>query len=189
MKRRIGAALAWTVCVMLAQGMSGAETRGPERFTATAIVNNIDATGAGIVLLDVNRWSSETQRQSLVETLVEKGPGQLLLELKKAKSVGTIRTPDTLAYDLRYAHESPGADGGRRIVLATDRPIGFWEAANQPRTLDYPFTVVQMEIGANGKGTGTLSYATKIRAYRDTIELENYSNLPIMLTAVTAEEK
>lgn len=32
-------------------------------------------------------------------------------------------------------------DGGRDVVIATDRPIGFWEATARPRTIDYPFTV------------------------------------------------
>ena len=98
--------------------------------------------------------------------------------------VGTIRTPDSLGYPLHYAHQAPGEDGGRRIVIATDRPIGFWEAANQPRTMDYPFTVIQMQIGRDGKGSGTLSYATKVIAHDNTIELENYATSPIMLTRI-----
>ena len=40
------------------------------------------------------------------------------------------------------------------IVIATDRPIGFWEAANQPRTIDYPFTVIQMHLGSCGRRQG-----------------------------------
>ena len=42
-------------------------------------------------------------------------------------------------------------------VLATDRPISFWEATHQPRTIDYPFTVIQMELDREGHGKGTLS--------------------------------
>ena len=76
------------------------------------------------------------------------------------------------------------ARGGRRIVLGTDRPIGFWEASHQPRTIQYPFTVIQMQIGRDGKGSGTLSYATKVIAHDNTIELENYATSPIMLTRI-----
>jgi len=71
-------------------------------------------------------------------------------------------------------------------VLATDRPIGFWEARNQPRSFDYPFTVIQMQIDRNGEGTGTLSYATRIRVVKDTIELENFATSPVMLTKISA---
>ena len=159
-----------------------------EEFDAVAIVNNELGAGAGRVIMRVNRWSTEAERGLLTRTLLKDGPGQLLDVLKDQKSVGTIRTPDSLAYDLRYAHQEPGEDGGRRIVLATDRPIGFWEARNQPRTLDYPFTVIQMQIDNNGEGKGTLSYATKIIARGNTIELEHFSTAPVMLTKIEAKK-
>ena len=166
----------------------GAQTLGqPENFNATAIVNNNLGAGAGRVLIRITRWSTPDETTRLVTTLKTKGEDKLLDELKGMKSVGTIRTPDTLAYDLRYAHEQPGEDGGRKIVLATDRPIGFWETRNQPRTIQYPFTVVQMQIGRDGEGKGTLSYATRITARGNTVELENYSTQPVMLTEIRSE--
>ena len=159
-----------------------------EQFTAVAIVNNNLGSGAGTVLIQIDRWSTENERTKLVNALLQKGPTALLDELQKQRPVGTIRTPDSLGYDLHYAHQAPGEDGGRLIVVATDRPIGFWEARNQPRTVDYPFTVVQMRIGRDGKGQGTLSYATKIQALHNTIELENYATSPVMLTEITARK-
>jgi len=159
-----------------------------EEFNAVAIVNNEFGAGAGRVIMRVERWSSEAERGTLIRTLMKDGPNALLDVLQDMKSVGTIRTPDSLGYDLRYAHQEPGEDGGRRIVLATDRPISFWEARNQPRTLDYPFTVIEMQIGRDGEGKGTLSYATKIIARGNTIELENFASAPIMLTKVEAKK-
>ena len=96
---------------------ASAQTLGEvEEFTATAIVNNERASGAGTVLIRVTRWSADMERMRLIDTLKQKGPEQLLDELKGMRSVGSIRTPDSLAYDLRYAHERPGEDGGRQIV-------------------------------------------------------------------------
>ena len=160
----------------------------PEEFTATAIVNNNLGAGAGRVIMRVTRWSSEAERGRLARSLMTKGADSLLDELRDMKSVGTIRTPDSLGYDLRYAHQEPGEDGGRRVVLATDRPIGFWEAVNQPRISDYPFTVIQMEIGRDGEGKGTMSYATKIMTRGNTIELENFASSPVMLTKIEAKK-
>ena len=54
---------------------------------------------------------------------------KLVNALQDMKSVGSIRTPQTLAWDLRYARQFKMDEGGRRIVLVTDRPIGFGEAA------------------------------------------------------------
>jgi hypothetical protein len=160
----------------------------PEEVSATAIVNNNLGAGAGRVIMRVTRWSSEAERGRLTRSLMTKGADSLLDDLRDMKSVGSIRTPDSLGYDLRYAHQEPGEDGGRRIVLATDRPIGFWEAVNQPRISDYPFTVIQMEIGRDGEGKGTMSYATKIMARGNTIELENFASSPVMLTKIEARK-
>ena len=159
-----------------------------EEFDAIAIVNNEMGAGAGRVMMRVNRWSTEAERGRLLSTLMKDGPNALLDVLQDQKSVGTIRTPDSLAYDLRYAHQEPGEDGGRNVVLATDRPISFWEARNQPRTMDYPFTVIQLQLDKNGEGKGTLSYATKIIARGNTIELEHFSTSPVMLTKVESKK-
>jgi hypothetical protein len=184
-------ALLGSACLALlsvANPRTSAQTIGePEDFTAVAIVNNNLASGAGMVLIHISRWSTEMERASLIETLQSKGPDQLLDQLKDMKPVGTIRTPDSLAYDLRYAHQQPAEDGGRQIVLATDRPIGFWEAVHQPRTIQYPFTVIQMQMGPDGKGKGTLSYATKIVAHNNVVELENFATQPVMLTEITSK--
>jgi hypothetical protein len=169
--------------------LSHAQTLGePEEFTAIAIKNNNLGSGAGTVLIKVTRWSTEAERTRQLQAQKTKGQDKLLDELQGMKSVGTIRTPDSLAYDLRYAHQQPREDGGSQIVLATDRPIGFWEATNRPRTIQYPFTVIQMQIGRDGTGKGTLSYATKIVARKNVIELEDFATQPIMLTDIRSKK-
>ena len=185
-RARVAATLATVVTCIVTMA---AQTHGvKEEFTAVAIKSDEFGSGAGTVLMRIDRWSTGAERTRLVNTLQQKGPRALLEELQDARPGGTIRTPDSLAYDLRYAHEAKGADGTRQIVIATDRPIGFWESVNSARTLDYPFTVIQMQIGADGKGKGTMSYATRIRAHGQVIELENFSTAPIMLTDIEARK-
>jgi len=158
----------------------------PEDFTAVAVAANNITSGAGTVLISLDRWSAAAERTTLVRTLREKGPRAMLDVLQDVRPVGRIRTPDSLGYDLRYAQQTPAEDGGRRIVIATDRPIGFWEAWHRPRSIDYPFTVIQMHIGPDGRGTGTMSIATKIRAYGSILELEDFASSPVMLTDIRA---
>ena len=166
-----------------------AQTHGQaEEFTALAIANNNIQTGAGTVLISIDRWSTNAEREKFVATLQNKGPQALVDALQDTRPVGRIRTPDSIGYDLRYAFQTPGEDGGRRIVIATDRPIGFWEAYNRPRTVDYPFTIVQMQIGPDGRGTGTLSEFTKGLASGDNIYLENFASAPVMLTDIRAKK-
>ena len=76
-------------------------------------------------------------------------------------------------------------------MLATDRYITFWEAVNRPRTIDYPFTLIELHIGPDGKGEGKMSIATKIMhdKKKNEIVLENYQSQPVLLTEVRKEAK
>jgi hypothetical protein len=158
-----------------------------ESFTGFAINMNSGPSTA-TVDFTIERWSTDTERESLLEIITaERDPtDKLLRALQRMPKVGYIRTPDRLAWDLRYARESPLEDGGRRIVLATDRPIGFWEARNQPRTIDYPFTIVEMRLNKEDKGEGKILAGTKIYVDQKTkqIVLENYGQQPVRFNEI-----
>jgi hypothetical protein len=182
------AVLILTAIAMLASTSMRAQSNAPpERLTAIAMANSDVLTGAGQVLIRVTRWTGDAERDRIVGQLLERGSDGLLSELQKARPVGNIRTPDSLGYDLRYASQEKSEDGGRDIVIATDRPISFWESWNRPRSIDYPFTVIQMHIGKDGKGTGTMSVATRVRVVKNVIQLENFGTSRVMLTEVSAE--
>ena len=162
---------------------------GPERFRAVAAnMGQLRGPLASEVDIDVTRWSTDGQRDALVNILKTKGQQALLDALQKQPVVGTIRTPDSLAYDLHYARVQPWGDGGQQVVLATDRPIGFWEARNDARSLNYPFTVIEMRVDHDGRGQGTMSVATRVIPAGNQIVLEDYTSQPVMLTDVTREK-
>jgi hypothetical protein len=190
MKPHLFAMVAAVATAVMLGGPAGhAQTHGQkERFTAIAIVNNNLGSGAGTVQIDITRWSTTAERDRLLDVLQTKGAAKLLDALQETRPVGRIKTPDSLGYDLHYAQQTLTEDGGRRIVIATDRPIGFWELTNNARTVDYPFTVIQMEIGRDGRGKGTLSYATKVVAAGKNIFLENFATSPVMLTEVRSDD-
>jgi hypothetical protein len=163
-----------------------------ERYVATAIsIGSPGPAGAGTVEIAIERWSTDAERDRLMAALLEKGPDKLLDELQALPRVGYIRTPNSIGYDLHYARKAPGEDGGEHVVLATDRYIAFWEAANRPRTIDYPFTLIEMHLGPEGKGEGKMSIATKIMydKKKGEIVLENYQSQPVLLTEVRKEAK
>jgi len=166
-------------------------TNVPVRFSAIAV--NVDAitarTGISTLELTINRWSTAAEREKLLDVVVTKGPEKLLGVLQGMRSVGSIRTPNSLAYDLRFAHRMPADEGGERIILATDRYMSFWETVNRPRSIDYPFMLIELRINRDGEGEGKMSIATKIIADRknNVIVLENYGTQPVMLNHVKRE--
>jgi len=80
-------------------------------------------------------------------------------------------------------------EGGERVVLVTDRRISFWEARNQPRSYDYPFTVIELHLNRDGEGEGKMSIATKViyDKKENMITLENFQTTPVQLTNVKRE--
>ena len=164
----------------------------PLRMTAFAVnMGSIGTGGARTVSIQIDRWSTEDERELLMTTFVEKGPDALLSQLQKLKRIGFMRLPNSLGYDVQFARLVEGEDGSSRIILATDRRISFQEARSQPRTMDYPFTLLEIRLNKEGVGQGKMSVATKITLNKKTktVELENYSSEPVRLTEVKVDKK
>lgn len=168
-------------------------------ITAFAVnMSNISAGGATTVRIIINSWSTAAERQRLIATMIDKGEDALLRELQRATIRGRWNIPGfqgpdihqlRLGHNITYAWQTPLPDGGKRIVLATDRYIGFVEARDRPRTIDYPFTLMQLQIDKSGKGEGKMAVATKINfdKKKNTMELENYSSEPVRLNNLTVK--
>jgi hypothetical protein len=170
----------------LALEPAGSAQNQRETFTAFA-VQTVARPGSqtGTVDISIDRWSTDAQREQLIVALKEGGPKALLKALQRQPEVGRIRTPDRVGYDLRYARQAPLEDGGRQIVIGTDRPIGYLEARNMGRTMDYPFTLVEMRLNANNEGEGKLLSMTKIYIDdKNNLVLENYGQQPTQLNQI-----
>jgi hypothetical protein len=161
-----------------------------EKFTGFAINMNSGPSTA-TVDFTIDKWSPESDRDTLLSILQEekdsyRANDKMLKVLQKMPKVGYIRTPDRLAWDLRYARQSPLPDGGRRIVLATDRPVGFREAANNPRTMDYPFTIIEVQLNKSDEGVGKILAGTRLYIDKKSKELvlENYGQQPIRFNEI-----
>ena len=172
----------------------------PLRLSAFAVSMATAAPGATAVMdIRVKRWSTQAERENLITTAVEKGQDALLRALQKMPDHGRISIPGwtgpdphnaRLGWTLHYAFVTPGEDGGYRIGIATDRYIGMWEARNQPRTIDYPFSLIEIRLGKDGKGVGKMAVATKIDfdKKKKQLVLENYSSEPVRLNEVKLEK-
>lgn len=193
--------LAATAIVMPAWAQSNVPSATDKvRITGWALNMSNIATGANdTIQITIDGWSSLAQRQHLIDTFLEKKQNGLLRELEDQPEVGRFNFPGyfgpdpnntmRLGTDIRYAMNFPGEDGGRRIVIMTPRVMGFAELRNQPRTVDYPFTLFEMRFDRAGKGEGKMAYSTQIMFDKktSTIELENYSTEPVRLNNLELE--
>jgi hypothetical protein len=160
-----------------------------ERFTATAVT----AAKAGVrpvpvtIEITIERWSTDAERDRLIETLKIKGSNRLLALMRSLPSIGHISTSTSTGSSLRFAYAKPTDDGGRQIIIATERPMSLSEQQTRlRRTADHPFSLVDIRIDSSGKGEGKLAYAADLIYNRKTgaIEIENYATEPVSLTGV-----
>ena len=173
---------------LLALGASAQTMGSPERYSAVAM--NINNGRAGNIDITVNRWSTDKQRDALMAVATQKGPEKLLDALQDLPVMGHFGAPGSLSWDIHFARKMALPDGGERVVLITDRRISFWEAANQPRSIDYPFTFIDIRLNRDGEGEGKMSLATKVIYDKkdNMISLENFQTSPVLLNNIKREK-
>ena len=158
----------------------------PWRFDITAM--NTGSVGPRTARLDLSltRWSTDEEREALFEALKQGSRRSLPDALNRQESVGRLREVRGTGEELRYSRRIPTAEGGEQIILATDRRIAFVEAWRASRTLDYNVSVIQLEIGPDGRGQGTLMVGAEITfdEAKNQITIEHMAIQPIRLTQV-----
>lgn len=199
----VGAVIAVGLMVLVppahTQAKPGAELTLPLRLSAFAV--NMGGTLRTTAVWDIRitRWTTPDERTKLLSQVVENDTNDLLRALQRMPDSGRMRVPGhqgpdphkvVLGWTLRYAMHTPTDEGGHRIILATDRYITFEESRSQPRTIDYPFTLMEIRLNRNGEGEGKASIATKISfdKKKNTMELENYGIEPVRLNQVKIEK-
>jgi hypothetical protein len=172
--------------------VAAADEKPALRLRAFAVNLNSPARArTGTLDITIERWSTPAEAAKLRDILAEKGADALLEALQKIKPrAGVIQRTGQLGWDIHFAQQVVASNGSRRIVIATDRPMSFWEAANQPRSADYAFTLAEIRLGPDGKGEGKLVPAAKIDYDKEsnTLEIENYNTEPTRLTQVEIEK-
>jgi hypothetical protein len=158
-----------------------------EKFKETYNANAI-ALGRGLssnLQVTITRWTTDEERNTLLQTLAEKGQDEMIKVMRKQDETGFLRLPNTLGYRLYYAYQTK-KDNKRRIVLSTDRPVSMPEAWRNGRSMDYATTMVVLDLDENNKGEGVLGFALKLKMDPATkqLEIENYGTDPIQLKNV-----
>jgi hypothetical protein len=177
----LGAALAVPIAVL------GADKPEALRLRAFAVdLNNAGRTRTLDIVIE--RWSTPDEIKKFQGASTEGGDDALLRAMQKTKPrCGYVRTETSIPWDLYLASETPLTGGSRRIVVATDRPVGFWEAFNPSRLNEYKFSLAEIRLGPDGKGEGKAIPYAQMSYDKDTntFEVENYETLPVRLTQVT----
>jgi hypothetical protein len=176
-------------------GLPEPTKKDPLRFRAQLRTQGSSPTAQGVMQIQIERWTTDAERQSLLTLVSESGnkDGQkkLMRALQDIKPrTGYIRLPNSPGWDLRYTYKSVQPDGTIQIVLGTDKPTSTAAYLTSAQSLDFPYTIIEMRMQPNGiKGEGKMLAQAGISSKNGRMELANYGNELIALTDLTREEK
>jgi len=126
------------------------DDRKTETIDATAMGTSTQLGQNVSVKATIYEYSTEEDRQILLEAF-KKGQNQGLVNaLTKMKAVGRIAITGTIGYDLSFIRLIP-TPTGRKIRFVTNRQLRFGEAYYNTQTTAYNLTAGEIEINDSDK--------------------------------------
>jgi hypothetical protein len=159
MTRRVAIA-AFAVLGLLIVPVVAEETKPIDEFTAVFISMNAPGAMGKPVQIWIESWTSDDVASQLATTLEEKGQMALVNALPNTR-VGTIRIGTSDGYPISVARQRMTANG-RVVLLASNKPFVGFAIAEGGNALNYPFGFIQLDLNADGTGTGTIIGAASL---------------------------
>ncbi|MGH9761706.1 MAG: hypothetical protein ACREDR_04340 [Blastocatellia bacterium] len=132
--------------------------------------------------LKVEAKTSNEEAMRYVGVLADNGQ-EALLKLVRKNNLGYIAATGQTRRDLLVVRDAQ-IEGKRRLIVAFERWLGFYEVRAGTRTLDYPWAIMEIYFDEKGKGTGTFIGLAQVKLVRDKktgqvrLELENFGSFP-----------
>ena len=174
MKTRV-LVLAFAICCLSVRAISQTATPPqpapvpkpqPEHFTAVASFPRA-ATTTAWADVRITRYSSDATAKRLAALFLDGGQDALVKALEKLKPIGKAQLSHKVGFFYLKLIRSRKTPTGRRVIAVSDRPIGFLEAYNSGRSMDYQMGILVMDLKTNKKGKevgqGQLIYAAKVK--------------------------
>ena len=159
---------------------------GTETFTATAAVKTGGGAGATSPLtLVVDHKMSPAEADKFLAAYKTGGAAALRKALVGVKPTGSVKLAAGKPTPTRITLERT-TDKGRLLTVVCDKPILFLGAGipgAKPKA-GYDFAIVDIEVDANGNGSGTLAPAAKVTVKDGAFVVEDYGSERIQLTDV-----
>jgi hypothetical protein len=168
-------------CATLAQAQAGAES-----FTATATMKSAGgAEATAPVTITIDRRMPEAEADKLVAAFKSGGAAGLRKALAGVPPTGSVQLAEGAPTPARITLER-ATDKGRLITIVTDKPLLFLGAGipgAKPK-VGYDFAVVDLEVDANGAGSGWLAPAAKITLKGSEFVVQDYASEAVRLAGV-----
>jgi hypothetical protein len=168
-----------------------AERGSKETYTGTIV--GIGGRLGGVTrpfTLTIEGHTSDEDTDRFTSILRSDGQDGLLNAIRKQK-LGRFSVDGNVGRDINVVREH-NTENGRKITIVFERWLEMFEVRYGTRSENYPFTYIEMYIGDNGKGEGTLIPAARIyfeKKEENTIAIENFGIYPARLSNIQLQTK
>jgi len=176
--RLFGSFVTSSLILLLMCFTASAQTKGRMTIQATVMGTSTQLGRLYNINIYIQGYSTQDDRQTLIKAFTSKGQDGLVRELQDMSSKGRVRfASGGVGNDVKYIIELPSKTG-RRLRLVTDRWLQWGELYYSPRSRDYDIGVIDLDLSPDGKGSGTLLPACKLKLNKKKkeLEVETYQN-------------
>jgi len=158
----------------------------PVDFSASVQLVGPMGAAATNLMIHIDRYTSDSDRTTLVDALKRNGYEGFLPALRQAPVVGYIQIKEQ-KWDLRWAHQQTD-DVRQTVTVATDQPIYFVGGGRpdaKPRT-GYDMAVIRLDVDSIGMGKGSFAAAARVKPSSDGqgVQVDDYAGEPAEITSV-----
>jgi hypothetical protein len=141
--------------------------------------------GDGWIHVRIQRYTDPDETSRFAEILDKKGPDGLRSFLGgPERQVGTVQIGGRLAQPIAAAWKTQTANG-EHLVLVVPRDVSIREVFGNRMTTDYPYTIVELDVRPDGRGSGDLLATARLKPGKDGgLEYQDLRPLPIRILNV-----
>jgi hypothetical protein len=176
--RRLRNSLIGFLLLSMAGSGTLASDQGRMTIQATAMGTSTQLGRMADVNIYIEAYSTSDDRNTLIEAFKRRGQDGLVDALQDMKPKGRVRfSSGGVGNDVKYIIELPSKNG-RKLRLITDRWLSFRELYNSNRNVDYNVGAIELNLTPDGKGSGTVLPACKLKVNKKTkqVEIETFQN-------------
>jgi len=140
--------------LLIAGSTLGFSANKTETIDATAMGTSTQMGSEFSVTLNIDDYSTQAEKQILVEALQKGGDKGLVNALSKMKAAGHIEVTGALGDDCSYIQMTP-TPTGRKLRFVTNRPLRFGEVYWDTRSTAYNLTAGEFDLNDTDKSKST----------------------------------
>ncbi len=161
--------------------------QAPERFQGVLASTAAGASGLAQIRIQIGEYTTDAETREFIDILANEGWRALESAFLKEEKGRFIRVGQ-LGHNIAFARSLPH-ETGRIIRLATARPIAFAEAARATRSREHAFSLIELRLDKEGKGSGVVFAAASLE-FNDEgqLEIESYGNPPLSITTIEVQD-